>query len=65
MNKFDQMREAVAEAKNTMQAADAVADSMARMLTGRLSKVNSYTLTQLKKELRDFNMHTGTWRDKT
>ena len=65
MNKFDEMRAAVQDAKNTLDAADNVADSLARMLVGRLSRVGStHTLTQLKKELRSFNMHTGNWSNK-
>ena len=63
MNKFEDMRQAVSEAEQTMRAADSVAESMARMLVGRLRKVNSsYVLSQLKRELQDFNMHTSTWK---
>lgn len=62
-NKFDEMRQAVQEAKNTLDAADSVADDLARMLIGRLHRVqSSYTLAKLKRELRDFNMHTSSWK---
>lgn len=57
MNKFDEMREAMQEAEDTLRAA-------ARLLSGRMRKVNSsYLIAQLKRELRDFNIHTGKWKD--
>jgi len=62
MNTFDQMREAMREAQTTMRAADSVADTMAEMLRGRLKKVRRWHLAALKRELRDFNMHTGEWK---
>jgi hypothetical protein len=52
-NKWDEMRTAYKEAEIQVQAADAVADDMARMLKGRLRRVNQYTLCSLKKELED------------
>ncbi len=64
MNIFDEMRRAVSEAQATLRAADNIADSMARLLVGRLRHVSStYILVKLKKELRDFNAHTGRWKD--
>ena len=75
MNKFDLMREAVAEAETTMRAADLMAADMAIMLVGRLRAVNSrsyhirhteYRRTQalkaLKRELKDFDATTGRWK---
>jgi len=57
VNKFDEMREAMQEAEDTLRAA-------ARLLSGRMRKVNSsYLIAQLKRELRDFNIHTGKWKD--
>ena len=57
------MREAVKEARATLEAADSVATTLAALLAGRLRRVNSpYYLKQLKRELRDFNIHTGTWK---
>lgn len=63
MNKFDMMREAVSEAKETIRAADSVVNSMAQMIVGRLKKVDIYTLGMLKKELKGFNSNTGQWKD--
>lgn len=56
------MREAVQEARITMMAADRVVSEMAGLLRGRLRNVYSRTLADLKKELRNFNAHTGEWK---
>lgn len=48
-NVFDNMRQAVQEAKTTLRAADSVATELAMMLEGRLRNVNSVSsLIQLK-----------------
>jgi hypothetical protein len=62
MNKFDEMRAAVSEAKQTLHAADDVAKSMAGLLRGRLRHCYYSDLVALKKELKGFNMHTGRWK---
>ncbi len=61
-NAWDAMRRALDEARNTISAADNAADAMAKMLRGRLRHVNSWVLEDLKRELRDFNMHTKEWK---
>lgn len=63
-NKFDEMRAAVEEARTTLRAADKMAGSMASLLVGRLRHCDTWELRQLKRELRDFNMNTGSWRDR-
>jgi hypothetical protein len=64
-NAFNDMRAAVQAAEYQLRAADEAALAMASMLRGRLRKVDSkYALSALKKELRDFDMTTGRWRDK-
>lgn len=61
-NPFDETRSAVRNAKAQLEAADEVAGTMAGLLVGRLTKVWSVdTLAALKRELRDFNIHTGKW----
>ena len=60
-NKWDEMRESYQEARLQINAADAIVDNMANMLCGRLRKVSKYNLKCLKRELRDFNIRTGTW----
>jgi hypothetical protein len=68
-NPFDEVRAAVANAEEQLKAADSAALSMAQLLVGRLRHVQkpSYyggtaALCKLKKELRDFDMTTGTWK---
>lgn len=62
MNRFDEMRAAVAEARVTLRAADSTADNMAGLLQGRLRHVSGCRLAQLKKELSQFNAHTKEWK---
>lgn len=62
MNAFDETRIAVDRAKLQMRAADACADDMARILRGRLRHVRPWNLEALKRELREFNMHTKEWK---
>lgn len=60
---YQQMRQAMFEARQQMSAADSVADDMANMICGRLRKVNPYYLKKLKRELQSFNAHTGRWKE--
>ncbi len=61
-NAFDTMRAAIDEATRVQRAADEQAHAMARMLRGRLRHVGAGILSELKRELRDFNIHTGEWK---
>lgn len=56
------MQGEIDDARRTLEHADQLAQQLARLLQGRLRKVHSWTLKGLKRELRDFNMHTGKWR---
>jgi len=60
---WDDFRQAFSAARNTMNQADHIANDIADMLDGRLKKVSGYRLAKLKRQLRDFNIHTGEWRD--
>ncbi len=62
-NPYDDMRAAVESARATFRAADNAADAMANTLRGRLRHVSGWQLAQLKRELRDFNIHTGRWKE--
>lgn len=59
--RWDDMREAFNDAKQTTAQADAIAADMGRMLVGRLPKLSQTTLRALKKELRRYNPHTDKW----
>lgn len=63
-NAFESMREAMEEARRVNNAADAYANQMAEMLNGRLKCVSSHHLARLKRQLRDFNIHTGKWKER-
>ncbi len=64
-NKHDEMRLMIEEARATFRAADRCANDIANILRGRLRSgdVSGFALTALKKELRDWNIHTGKWSD--
>jgi hypothetical protein len=62
-NPWDDMRAAVNAAKDTMRAADSVADSLADVLDGRLRHVTPWRLKKLKRQLQDFDANRGLWKD--
>lgn len=58
----------VAEAKRTLNHADYVSFKLAEFLVGRLRSVSKYyggsrVLIALKRELTNFNAHTGKWKN--
>jgi len=58
------MEQGITEAQAVVRQADRVASRLARLLKGRLRKVDdTWTLAELKRELRDFNIHTRTWKE--
>ena len=56
---------AILDAERTIQNADHIVYKVARICAERLrsSNVPCYVLKELKRELRDYNIHTGRWRD--
>ena len=64
--KFNEMKDAVAEARHTLALADLATDDMVQMVVGRLRKVNTYNgkraLRKLKKELSEYNVIQQTWK---
>lgn len=60
---WDDFRTAFSQARNTFNQADSVAADMGSMLVGRLHNCSRTTLESLKRELRDYNIHTGSWKD--
>lgn len=62
MTSLYEMERAIADASATISNADTLATRMAGMIRRRLRHVPSYILKDLKKELRDFNIHTGQWK---
>lgn len=62
---YDEMARAIRDAKNTMELADLAANRSAELLEGRLRRVSCGRLARLKRELRDFNIHTGKWKEES
>lgn len=62
---FNEMSNAVRDARLSIERADRFANDMASLIAGRLriSGVSTYTLCKLKRELQDFNMHTKSWKE--
>jgi len=63
IQKLWQMKRTVIEANEVMRNADSVAASIAELLVGRLRHCDSSDLIAFKKELKNFNIHTRTWRN--
>lgn len=65
-NAWDEIEAALGCARAANNAADDHAESMASLLVGRLRHVTSYrgarALSKLKRELRDFDIRTNTWK---
>ena len=58
-----EINSSINDARRTIENADESTERMCRLIIGRLKHVNSpYLLKQIKKELRDYNMHTGEWK---
>lgn len=62
---FDEFHGAVTQARRTLSTADRFVGEMAGMIKGKLrsGNVSNFTLDVLKRELRDYNIHTGRWKD--
>jgi hypothetical protein len=61
-NAWDEVRNALSEARSVMRAADENANDMAEILKGRLRHVHPYKLAVLKRELRDFDLRVKEWK---
>ncbi len=64
MNYID-IKNAREEAKNRIILADAATRDAAKLVAGRLriAQVDCWTLEELKRELKNYNIHTGRWKD--
>ena len=56
--------QAFEQAKDAQRQADKISRQMASILAGRLqtADVGASDLCKLKKELENYNMHTGKWK---
>lgn len=62
MNANTQINDALNEAESWMRALDNYANLMARLLSGRLRKVDADILRKLKRELSQFDGNTRKWK---
>lgn len=62
---FQDACQAAEDAKRTQEAADAMLRRTAKLLQGRLrsARIDHNVLCRLKRELGEFNMHTGEWKE--
>lgn len=64
MNRTE-LQAALEDMAQQQRIGDDCAYTAAQLMVGRLRKVNSATtLTALKKELKNYNIHTNTWNTK-
>lgn len=61
---IDDMLKAVIDARRVQRQADQQVGDMLRICHGRLRNANvpAHVLADMKRELRDFNAHTGSWK---
>lgn len=61
---FDEASRAIDQAESTIRIMRSQVARMAKMCAGRLQDcgVSRDTLRKLKKELENYNMHTGEWK---
>ena len=62
-NPFDEVRAAVARARDQLDAADSASTAMARLLVGRMHLVyDQEALIKIKNELQRFDGRTKEWK---
>ena len=57
-----EMRRDINRARMVLNNADSLVNEMAGLIEGKLKHVSPYTLAKIKKELQNFNAHTGRWK---
>ena len=65
-----EMKASLDEAQRVLNAADSIADDLAKMLVGRLRHASKYhtgaiALDNLKRELRDCDINTQKWKNES
>lgn len=66
-NPFEQTRRGLAQAKAQIRAVDLIAEDLAVLLKGRCRQasktwIGGDAIADLKRELKDFNIHTRRWK---
>lgn len=62
---WNDVNDGIEDARQSIANGDSHINKMASIIGGKLKscRVSSGTLRKLKRELRDFNMITGKWKD--
>jgi len=62
---LDELNNIIGQAKRTIDQGNEVKRQLAGLLRNSLrsSNMSNYVLEDLKRELRDYNIHTGCWKD--
>jgi len=62
---ISEVKAAVQRAKNEIYRADQAVEDMAELCAGKLKQCNvsAHVLKKLKRELANFNIHTGRWNE--
>lgn len=60
-NVFDDMARALRDHAELQRAIVNNGNNMLRLLDGNLRSLSPYRLADIKRQLRDFNIHTGRW----
>jgi hypothetical protein len=62
---YEEWNQGIEDAKSIMERADRAANTLARTVRGRLRKVDTWVLVELKRELHSFNAQTRRWKEST
>jgi hypothetical protein len=60
---WNEFSEAMRDARNTLERADEAIRNLGGLVPGRLRSMRRDDLRKIKRELRDFDMVTGKWKD--
>jgi hypothetical protein len=63
-NPWDDINAALRATRETDAAVQQNAKAMGALLVGKLRYVSNDTAARMKRELADFNIHTGKWKRK-
>jgi len=63
-NPFTAMQEAIAQSRQLNRAIEQNSYALGYLLRGNLRYCSRRDLVAMKKELADYNMHTGKWKTK-
>ena len=61
--RFNEMTDTIDEAEITLRGVDRMTNRLAGMVSNRLRLVSPGTLERMKRQLKNFNIQTGQWKD--